>query len=90
MVSSENSITVLLAANNQLEFIDHKIVKKLKKAEMIDFTANACIDDHYIKDSPATIEMLFFKIFLGCNDDEKLAVDDYLSFLDDRNDRKFS
>jgi hypothetical protein len=40
--------------------------------------------------SPAAIEILFFKVFLGCNDDEKLVVDDYLSFLDDRNERKDS
>jgi hypothetical protein len=55
---------------NDLTTIDPKLIKRLQKAEIIDFTANTCIDVFYNKLSTAiSIDMMFAKVFIQCSGD---------------------
>jgi len=69
----KNSIDVFCADNNQLEFIETRTIRFLRRAKIIDLTANVCIDLKFAKSENRTRALveLSGEIDLNC------SVDDY-------------
>ena len=67
-----NKISEFRASANKVKMIEPKLLKRLKKSEIIDLTQNNCIDAVYYKNSEqgATLEAMHAKIFLECADDD--------------------
>ena len=68
-----NKVLEFHAANNTLKIVEQKLLKRLKKSELIDLTGNNCIDAAYIKKNSTqddTIETLLAKVILHCDEDE--------------------
>jgi Leucine-rich repeat (LRR) protein len=68
MFKLSNNIVTFKASNNALTSIDPKFVKKIRKAQVIDFTANSCIDAIHDKNSTdaVSIDILHTKVDLEC------------------------
>lgn len=73
LLPRKNSINVFCVDHNQLEFIETKTIRFLRKAKLIDLTENACIDMKFAKTENATRALveLSGEIDLNC------SVDDY-------------
>jgi hypothetical protein len=65
-----NKISIFNSSANNLTTIEPKLIKRLQKAEIIDLTANTCIDVVYNKSSTAVpIDTMFSKVFMYCSED---------------------
>lgn len=71
LVSIGNSISEFYAGDNKLMIIEQRLIKRLKKSSLIDFSKNNCIDVVYKKNSTGiSLEVLLSKIYLECSDDD--------------------
>ena len=73
IVSAINKISEFRAANNKVKIIDKKLLKRLKKSQLIDLSSNNCINLVYEKNSNASIKLnsMVCKIYLECTDDDE-------------------
>ena len=72
IIGPGNKISEFHASANKVKMIEPKLLKRLKKSDIIDLTNNICIDAVYYKKSEegATLEAMHAKIYLECAEDD--------------------
>ena len=72
IIEPGNKILKFRASANKVKMIEPKLLKRLKKSQIIDLTQNNCIDAVYYKNSEegVTLEAMHAKIYLECTDDD--------------------
>lgn len=70
LFSFKNVIQEFRVDNNQLEFIDSKILRPLRRSSIIDFSLNECIDMRFVKSvkSGASFPELYTEVGISCSD----------------------
>jgi hypothetical protein len=72
MVAPTNSISEFKAARNNLKIIDQKLIKRLKKSELIDLSGNDCIDMiHKNSSDSVSLRLLNSDISLNCTPEDE-------------------
>ena len=73
IVSGSNKILEFRAANNKFKIIDQKLLKRLKKSQLIDLSGNDCTSAVFDKNSTTSIKLnvMVTDIFLECTDDDE-------------------
>ena len=73
IISGTNKILVFRAANNKFRIIDQKLLKRLKKSQLIDLSGNDCTSAVFDKNSTTSIKLnvMVTDIFLECTDDDE-------------------
>jgi hypothetical protein len=69
LVPTTNRISEFRAAQNELEVIEHKLIKRLKKAQLIDFSENICVDLVYEKGS-MEINSFHSLVYMECSEED--------------------
>lgn len=84
IIPRKNNLVRFAANNNQFDFIDPRLLKKLKSAKAIDLRNGNCIDENYHQDRGDEIVRLIGEISLRCivDDDD---VDENEGFCRGRN-----
>jgi hypothetical protein len=71
LIPPTNSISEFKAARNKLEIIDLKLIKRLRKSELIDLSGNECIDMiHKNSSNSISLRLMNSKISLNCTPDD--------------------
>lgn len=72
LVPKANVIAEFRASENNLSLIEHKLIRRLKDSQVIDFTANKCTDNIYERDSEKSLNINSFHsaIYFACADED--------------------
>jgi hypothetical protein len=65
-----NIVTFKAASNNNLTAIDSKLVKRLKKSQLIDFTNNSCIDAMFDSTGAVPKHVFYSEVDLKCSSED--------------------
>ena len=73
IISETNKILEFRAANNKFRIIDQKLLKRLKKSQLIDLSGNDCTTAVFDKNSTTSIKLnvMVADIFIECTEDDE-------------------